>query len=166
MPNTKPATTNAQALANKVASATGRMFCDFAFFVGATRDNVDELPELEVLPGAAGIKVFMGSSTGDLLVDDEGTLARILAKIRRRASFHAEDEARLKSRISQQRESDPSSHSEWRDAEAALTATERLMLLASAAGKRVHVLHVSTRRKWHCSRGTRTSRRSRSRRST
>src|SRR6476619_8221600 len=100
MPNTKPATTNAQALADKVASAAGRMFCDFAFFVGATRDNVDELPELELLPGAAGIKVFMGSSTGDLLVDDEETLARILAKTRRRASFHAEDEARLKSRTS------------------------------------------------------------------
>src|ERR1700756_1742781 len=100
MPNTKPATTSAQALADKVARATGRMLCDFAFFVGATRDNVDELPELEALPGAAGIKVFMGSSTGDLLVDDEETLARILAKIRRRASFHAEDEARLKARSS------------------------------------------------------------------
>jgi dihydroorotase len=145
MPNTKPATTSAQALADKVTGATGRMACDFAFFVGATRDNVDELPELELLPGAAGVKVFMGSSTGDLLVDDEATLARILAKIRRRAAFHAEDETRLKSRISLQREGDPSSHSEWRDAEAALTATERLLRLASAAGKRVHVLHVSTK---------------------
>ena len=145
MPNTKPATTSAQALADKVARATCRMLCDFAFFVGATRDNVDELPELEVLPGAAGIKVFMGSSTGDLLVDDEEALARILAKIRRRASFHAEDEARLKARSSLQREGDPSSHSEWRDTEAALAATERLLRLASAAGKRVHVLHVSTK---------------------
>jgi dihydroorotase len=145
MPNTKPATTSAQTLADKVASATGRMFCDFAFFVGATRDNVDKLPELELLLGAAGVKVFMGSSTGDLLVDDEETLARILAKIRRRASFHAEDEARLKSRISHQREADAASHSEWRDAEAALAATTRLLRLASAAGKRVHVLHVSTK---------------------
>jgi dihydroorotase len=145
MPNTKPATTSAQALADKIARATGRMLCDFAFFVGATRDNVDDLPELEVLPGAAGVKVFMGSSTGDLLVNDEETLARILAKIRRRASFHAEDEARLKAQTTLQREGDPSSHSEWRDAEAALAATERLLRLASAAGKRVHVLHVSTR---------------------
>jgi dihydroorotase len=145
MPNTKPATTSAGALAHKVARARGRMFCDFAFFVGATRDNVDALPELELLPGAAGIKVFMGSSTGDLLVDDEETLARVLAKIRRRAAFHAEDEARLKQRLSLQREGDPSSHSEWRDAEAALAASERLVRLASAAGKRVHVLHVSTK---------------------
>jgi dihydroorotase len=145
MPNTKPLTTSAQALADKVTRATGRMFCDFAFFVGATRDNVNELPELELLPGAAGVKVFMGSSTGDLLVDDDETLIRILTKIRRRAAFHSEDEARLKARASLQRESDPSSHSEWRDAEAAFTATERLLRLASAAGKRVHVLHVSTK---------------------
>ncbi len=95
MPNTRPPTTSREALAAKVAAATGRMHCDFAFFVGATRDNVDELGELELLPGAAGVKVFAGSSTGDLLVDDEETLARVLAKIRRRASFHSEDEARL-----------------------------------------------------------------------
>jgi dihydroorotase len=144
MPNTRPPTTSSEALAAKVSAATGRMYCDFAFFVGATRDNVDELGKLELEPGSAGIKVFMGSSTGDLLVDDEETLARILGKIRRRAAFHAEDEARLRERASLQRAGDPSSHSEWRDPKAALIATERLLSLASAAGKRVHVLHVST----------------------
>jgi dihydroorotase len=120
------------------------MYCDFAFFVGATRDNVDDLAELERQPGAAGIKVFIGSSTGDLLVDDDETLARILATIRRRAAFHSEDEARLRERVKLQREGDPSSHSEWRDVGAALASTERLLRLAAAAGKRVHVLHVST----------------------
>jgi dihydroorotase len=144
MPNTKPATTSEQALADKVARATDRMFCDFAFFVGATRDNVDKLAALELLPGAAGVKVFMGSSTGDLLVDDEETLGRILARIRRRAAFHSEDEARLKSRLGHRRDGDPSSHSVWRDPAAALISTERLLRLASEAGKRVHVLHVST----------------------
>ena len=144
MPNTRPPTTSADALAAKVAAATGRMYCDFAFFVGATRENADQLGELERLTGAAGIKVFMGSSTGDLLVDDEDSLARILGKIRRRAAFHSEDEARLRERIRLQREGDPSSHSEWRDAEAALASTERLLRLARQAGKRVHVLHVST----------------------
>jgi dihydroorotase len=144
MPNTRPATTSAEALADKVSRATGRMFCDFAFFVGATRDNVDRLAKLERLPGTAGVKVFMGSSTGDLLVDDEKMLARVLATIRRRAAFHAEDEARLKARLSHRREGDPSSHSEWRDPQAALMATTRLLRMASAAGKRVHVLHVST----------------------
>ncbi|MGC1712604.1 MAG: dihydroorotase, partial [Methyloceanibacter sp.] len=108
MPNTKPLTTSEAALADKVDRARGRMHCDFAFFVGATRDNVDALPELELLSGAAGIKVFMGSSTGDLLVDDEETLSRVLAKIRRRAAFHSEDEARLKERMPLQRQGDPS----------------------------------------------------------
>jgi dihydroorotase len=144
MPNTKPPTTNAEALAAKVAAATGRMHCDFAFFVGATRDNVDDLARLEREPGAAGVKVFMGSSTGDLLVDDDETLARILATIKRRAAFHSEDETRLRERVTHQREGDPSSHSEWRDPQAALASTERLLRLAAQAGKRVHVLHVST----------------------
>jgi dihydroorotase len=144
MPNTRPPTDRADALADKVARATGRMHCDFAFFVGATRDNVDQLPVLERLPGAAGVKVFMGSSTGDLLVDDEETLARILSVIQRRASFHAEDEPRLRERAPLRREGEPESHSEWRDAEAALAATTKLLKLAYATGKRVHVLHVST----------------------
>ena len=144
MPNTRPPTTSAEALAAKVSRARGRMHCDFAFFVGATRDNVDELAELELQSGAAGVKVFMGSSTGDLLVDDEMTLARILATITRRAAFHSEDEARLKERVKLKRVGDPASHSEWRDAEAALLSTKRLLRVATAAGKRVHVLHVST----------------------
>jgi len=144
MPNTRPPTTSAAALAAKVRAATNRMYCDFAFFVGATRDNVDDLAELELLPGAAGIKVFVGSSTGDLLVDDEATLARILATITRRAAFHSEDETRLRERMKLQREGDPASHSEWRDPQAALASTERLLRLARRAGKRVHVLHVST----------------------
>jgi dihydroorotase len=144
MPNTRPATVTADALVDKVARGRGRMFCDFAFFVGATHENVEELPRLEKLPGAAGVKVFMGSSTGDLLVDDEETLSRILALIERRASFHAEDEPRLRERAPLRREGDPTSHSEWRDPEAALAATAKLVRLAAAAGKRVHVLHVST----------------------
>jgi dihydroorotase len=144
MPNTSPATTSAEALADKVARARGRMHCDFAFYVGATSENVDRLPELERLPGAAGVKVFMGSSTGDLLVDAEETLTAVLARISRRAAFHAEDEARLRARAAIRREGDPASHSEWRDEAAALAATQTLLRLASVAGKRVHVLHVST----------------------
>ena len=75
------------------------MHCDFAFYVGGTRENIDDIPPLERLEGSAGIKVFMGSSTGDLLVDDEASLDRIIAQARRRAAFHAEDEARLKARM-------------------------------------------------------------------
>ena len=144
MPNTKPLTTTAATLADKVGRARNRMFCDFAFYVGGTRENVDDIPALERLEGSAGIKVFMGSSTGDLLVDDEAGLDRILAATRRRSAFHAEDEARLKERMGLRRSGDPSSHPEWRDAEAALIATQRLVRLAEKHKKRVHVLHVST----------------------
>jgi dihydroorotase len=90
------------------------------------------------------VKVFMGSSTGELLVDDEHDLSRILARIGRRAAFHSEDEARLRDRRSLQVENDPSTHPLWRDAEAAVRATGRLLRLARAARKPVHVLHVST----------------------
>jgi dihydroorotase len=144
MPNTKPLTTSAEALADKVARARGRMFCDFAFYVGGTRENIEDIPTLERLEGAVGIKVFMGSSTGDLLVDDEASLDRIVARISRRAAFHAEDEARLKARMGLRRAGDPASHPIWRDEEAALIATERLVRLAEKHGRRVHVLHVST----------------------
>lgn len=144
MPNTSPLTTSAEALAGKVARATDRMFCDFSFYVGGTRENINEIPMLEKLPGSAGIKVFIGSSTGNLLVDDEKSLSRIIANISRRAAFHSEDEARLNARLDVRREDDPSSHSEWRDAEAALISTQRLVRLAHEHGKRVHVLHIST----------------------
>ncbi len=94
MPNTNPLTTNAEALADKVARGKGRMHCDFAFWVGGTTENPRDIPELERLPGAAGIKVFMGSSTGSLLVEEDAGVAAILAKTRRRAAFHSEDESR------------------------------------------------------------------------
>jgi dihydroorotase len=144
MPNTKPLTTSAATLADKVRRARNRMHCDFAFYVGGTRENVDEIPALERLEASAGIKVFMGSSTGDLLVDDESSLDRIIARLSRRAAFHAEDEARLKERMGLRRPRDPSSHPVWRDPEAALIATQRLVRLAEKHGKRVHVLHIST----------------------
>jgi len=144
MPNTKPLTTTAAALADKVTRARNRMFCDFAVYVGGTRENMGDIPALERLEGSAGIKVFMGSSTGDLLVDDEASLAQIVANLSRRAAFHAEDEARLKERMVLRRPGDPSSHPEWRDAQAALIATARLVRLAERYKKRVHILHVST----------------------
>src|SRR6202043_2107820 len=98
MPNTDPSTTSAATLADKMARAKGRMHCDFAFWVGGTVDNWRDIPELERLPGAAGIKVFMGSSTGSLLVADDAGVAAILGQTRRRAAFHSEDEFRLNER--------------------------------------------------------------------
>lgn len=144
MPNTKPLTTTAAALADKVARARNRMFCDFAFYVGGTRENIDDIPALEKLEGSAGIKVFMGSSTGDLLVDDEASLDRIVARLNRRAAFHSEDEARLIERMHLRRPGDAASHPEWRDEEAAMISTRRLVRLAEKHKRRVHVLHAST----------------------
>ncbi|MEO8667234.1 MAG: dihydroorotase [Bauldia sp.] len=144
MPNTSPLTVTAEALDDKLRRARGRMHCDFAFFVGGTHRNVDEIPSLESLPGAAGIKIFMGSSTGDLLVPDDETLAAILSRTRRRVSIHAEDEPRLRERMDLRRDGDPSSHPVWRDEIAALRATERLVRIARRTGAHVHLLHVST----------------------
>jgi dihydroorotase len=144
MPNTQPTTTSAEALADKVARAHHRMHCDFAFFMGGTRKNTLALPEIERLPGCAGVKVFMGSSTGSLLVEDDDGVRNILNVIRRRASFHSEDECRLNERKHLRVPGDPRSHPVWRDDVAALTCTQRLVRLARETGKRVHVLHIST----------------------
>jgi dihydroorotase len=145
MPNTDPLTVSAQALADKVKRGHHRMHCDFAFFVGATADNTSQLAELERLPGCAGIKVFMGSSTGSLLVADDAGLRAVLKVIRRRASFHSEDEPRLNERKHLRVEGDARSHPLWRDEMAALKATQRLVAIAHETGARVHVLHVSTK---------------------
>jgi len=144
MPNTNPLTTSAVTLADKVSRGTHRMHCDFAFWVGGTRENVRDIPELERLPGAAGIKVFMGSSTGSLLVEDNAGVAAILAKTRRRAAFHSEDEFRLNDRKDLRIAGDASSHPVWRDEIAALQCTQRLVNIARQQGARIHVLHIST----------------------
>jgi dihydroorotase len=144
MPNTDPLTISAAALEDKLTRAKGRMHCDYAFWVGGTHDNVADIPELERLPGAAGIKVFMGSSTGKLLVPDDAGVLEILKRTRRRAAFHSEDEPRLLERKALRIQGDPASHPVWRDEIAALQCTHRLIALARQAGARVHVLHIST----------------------
>jgi dihydroorotase len=144
MPNTNPLTTDAAALAGKVASGRHRMHCDYAFYVGGTRENTRDLAEFERLPGCCGIKVFMGSSTGSLLVEDDDGVRNILKSIRRRAAFHSEDEYRLNERKSTRIENDPRSHPVWRDEITALQCTQRLVGLARETGRRIHVLHVTT----------------------
>jgi dihydroorotase len=145
MPNTNPLTTTAEALADKVARAHHRMHCDFAFWVGGTHENAHQVAELERLPGAAGIKVFVGSSTGSLLVEDDAGVTEILKRTRRRAAFHAEDEPMLRAQVNRQVPGDPASHPVWRSPEAALKATERLVRIARATGARIHILHISTK---------------------
>lgn len=145
MPNTKPSTSTAAAIEEKLRRATGRSHTDFAFFAGATGDNTEQLAALERLPGCCGIKVFMGASTGDLLVDDDLRLGRILQLGSRRVAIHAEDEPRLKERKAITTSGGGAElHPVWRDAESAILATKRLLRLARQYGRRVHVLHVTT----------------------
>jgi dihydroorotase len=144
MPNTNPNTDSAEAIADKLARARNRMWCDHAFYVGATAGNADQLGELERLPGTAGVKIFMGSSTGNLLVDDDANLLRVLRSGYRRVAIHAEDEDRMNARAGERIAGDPRSHPVWRDDESALIATRRILRLAREAGRRIHVLHVTT----------------------
>ncbi len=144
MPNTSPLTDTAAALDDKLARARGRMWCDHAFYVGATPENAEALAELERRPGCCGVKIFMGASTGDLLVADDANLLRVLKSGRRRVAIHAEDEPRMQERLALRRPGDPSSHPVWRDDESAFLATRRAVAAARAAGRPVHILHVTT----------------------
>ncbi len=143
MPNTNPNTDSVAALADKLARAKGRMWCDHAFYAGATHANTPDLAEIEQTPGCAGVKIFMGSSTGNLLVADDEGLVRALRSGTRRVAIHAEDEPRLLERLGERIEGDPRSHLVWRDGESALLATRRAVAAARAAKRRVHILHVS-----------------------
>jgi dihydroorotase len=144
MPNTKPNTDSAAAIEDKLARARDRMWCDHAFYVGATAHNAEQLGELEQLPGVSGVKIFMGASTGDLLVAEDKELARVIAHGRRRFAVHAEDEERMQERLGERVPGDPASHPVWRDDESAITATRRILKLARDARRPVHVLHVTT----------------------
>ena len=144
MPNTEPTTTDPDALLDKLSRAKGRMHCDHAFYVGGTHENTAFLGEMERLPGCCGIKVFMGASTGSLLVADDEGVEAVLRNISRRAAFHSEDEYRLADRRSLARTGDWTSHPEVRDAQSAIQSTERLVSIAKRLGKRIHVLHVTT----------------------
>jgi dihydroorotase len=144
MPNTSPLTVTRETFEDKIRRGRHRMHCDFAFWVGGTHGNAEEVQELERLPGAAGIKIFMGASTGDLLVPDDEGVEAILSHTRRRVAVHSEDEYRLIERKNLRVEGDPSSHPVWRDEVAALRCTERLVRIARKTGARIHLLHVST----------------------
>ncbi|HXS05731.1 MAG TPA: dihydroorotase [Rhizomicrobium sp.] len=144
MPNTSPPTTSRAAIEDKLACAKDRMHCDYAFYVGATPANVGALAELERLPGVCGVKAFLGSSTGSLLLNHPEDILAALKAGHRRMAVHSEDEDRLVARKSFAERGKPWTHPVWRDAEAARTSTERVLGLAKQAGRRLHVLHVTT----------------------
>lgn len=145
MPNTHPLTIDASTIEDKLSRAAGRAWTDHAFFVGGTGENAQVLRELELHRGCSGVKVFMGSSTGNLLVPDDAHLEAILASGRRRVAIHAEDEYRLRERFSMVEGGAPvAMHPQWRDVETAVNATRRVLRLSEKTGRPVHVLHITT----------------------
>jgi dihydroorotase len=145
MPNTAPAITTAATLALKRESIPGRAWCDVGFYVGATRANTPDLAAYEVQPGVCAIKVFAGSSTGDLMIEDDAGIAAVLRSGHRRVAFHSEDEYRLQTRRALFEVGDPyACHMEWRDPECAFLGTRRLVALAERTGRAIHIVHVST----------------------
>jgi len=145
MPNTTPAITDAEQVAWKQGYAGSNSYCDIGLYVGGTKTNTEMLPELETLPGVCAVKVFAGSSTGTLMVEDDESLEWVMRAGRRRIAYHSEDEFRLQARRSLFKSGDPySSHMEWRDEECAFLGTRRLMALARRTGRPAHILHVST----------------------
>ena len=145
MPNTNPSITNAEKLGWKQGYAEQAAWCDMGLYVGGTRANIPDLAELETGRGVCGVKIFAGSSTGDLMVEDDESLERVMRAGRRRISYHSEDEYRLQARKPMFKSGDPySNHMVWRDEECAFLGTRRLMALATRTGRPAHILHVST----------------------
>ncbi|MCL2013295.1 MAG: dihydroorotase [Cystobacterineae bacterium] len=144
MPNTSPPTTNLELLSQKCSLAQNRCWVDYAFFLGGSAENLLSLPQWEKAPGCAGIKLFLGSSTGSLLLHEERLLAQLLQKARRRIACHCEEESRLVERKALAQAGKPETHPLWRDEASAFLSTQKLLALAKPYGARVHILHVST----------------------
>jgi len=145
MPNTSPAITDMKTLAWKQDYVSQQAWCDMGLYVGGTKTNIAALAALETQPGVCAVKVFAGSSTGDLMVEDDEHLEMLMQAGRRRISFHSEDEYRLQARKPNYKSGDPYAyHAEWRDVECAFLGTRRLMALARRTGRPAHILHVST----------------------
>ena len=145
MPNTSPAITDAETIAFKQAYAGRRSWTDFALYVGATRANSAALGEYERLEGVCAVKLFAGSSTGDLMIEDDAGIERVMRHGRRRIAFHSEDEYRLQARRTMFERGDAyDNHRFWRDEECAFLGTRRIIALARRTGRPAHILHVST----------------------
>lgn len=142
MPNTVPTTTTVERLHEKLALAAEKSLVNYGFYIGATCENLSQLKAAQRTPG---IKIFIGSSTGDLLVDDQEALERIFAETTLPIAAHCEDETTVRANRERFADvTDVSVHSKIRDHQAALIATRRAVDLALRHQHRFHVLHVST----------------------
>ena len=145
MPNTNPPTSNLIEFEKKLQLAKNRMHSNYAFYFGATPDNVDQLSKLKDLKGCCGVKLFAGSSTGKLLVDKETDIEKVISMSDRIVSIHSEDEEILNLRKRFIKKGNVHSHLEWRNTECAISSTRRVVKIAERFNKRIHVLHVTTK---------------------
>ena len=145
MPNTNPPTSNKKEFQRKLDRAKNRMYCNYAFYFGATADNVNELAELKNLEGCCGIKLFAGSSTGNLLVAEEKDIEKVFQNSSKVVAVHSEDEEILNKNKKLINNGDVHSHPVWRSEECAISSTRRIVRIAEHYNKRAHVLHITTK---------------------
>ncbi len=145
MPNTNPPTSNLIEFDKKLKAAKNRMHSNYAFYFGATADNTDQLSDLKNIEGCCGVKLFAGSSTGNLLVDKESDIEKVISKSDRVVSIHSEDEDIIKIRKKFIKTGNVHSHPEWRNVECAMSSTRRVVKIAERFNKKIHVLHVTTK---------------------
>ena len=145
MPNTNPPTANLVEFEKKLKAAKNRMHSNYAFYFGATPQNTEQLAQLKNVEGCCGVKLFAGSSTGNLLVDKEADIEKVISSSDRIVSIHSEDEDIIKLRKKFIRQGDVHSHPEWRNVECAMSSTRRVVKIAERYNKKIHVLHVTTK---------------------
>ena len=145
MPNTNPPTANLIEFDKKLKAAKNRMHSNYAFYFGATPDNTDQLADLKNVEGCCGVKLFAGSSTGNLLVDKEADIEKVISSSNRIVSIHSEDEDIIKLRKKFIKKGDVHTHPEWRNVECAMSSTRRVVKIAERYNKKIHVLHVTTK---------------------
>ena len=144
MPNTNPPTTNFEEFQKKIDIAK-RMYCNHAFYFGATAENYEILEKLKDLEGCCGIKLFAGSSTGNLLVDKEDDIEQVFKHASKVVAVHSEDEEILKVRKKLIEKGNVNSHPIWRNEEVAISSTRKIVKIAKRLNKKAHILHVTTK---------------------
>ncbi len=144
MPNTNPPTSNMREFQRKLDLAKNRMYCNYAFYFGATADNAKDLSSLKDLVGCCGIKLFVGSSTGNLLVAEENDIEKVFKNSSKVVAVHSEDEFILNSNKKLIEKGNVHTHPIWRSVECAISSTRRIVKIAERYNKKAHILHVTT----------------------
>ena len=144
MPNTNPPTTNFEEFHRKI-NIGKQMYCNHAFYFGATAENYETLEKLKELEGCCGIKLFAGSSTGNLLVDKEDDIERVFKHASKVVAVHSEDEEILRLRKKLIEKGNVKSHPVWRNEEVAISSTRKIVKIAKRLNKKAHILHVTTK---------------------